>query len=131
MNAVVTKFLFLHSDNEPEDDMKTLDTLGPLLLFRDSFLSQSSSAIFANYDVVIIDISKKEYKQWYASYRNSISSNPNIKVVFLHPPHTHIDDVSLIRKLKEDWKACSIIKEIPKSFSDKADLISKLIVIFI
>lgn len=127
MNAAQVKFLFLHSNNEPkDDDLKALDTLGSLLLFRDSFLNQNSGALFASYDVVVLDISNKQYKDWFSSYRNVLSTNVNVKIIFLYQPHVHIDDND-VKALRNDWKATSIIKQIPKAYIDKADLISKLI----
>jgi hypothetical protein len=73
-----------------------------------------------------LDVSKVSFRQWFSSYRNSITSTNNIKCVFLHPAHTHIDD-ELMKTLKDEWKICSIIKELPALWSNKDDLINKLI----
>jgi hypothetical protein len=122
----MSKFLFLHSNQEPTDDIKVLDALGSVLFFRDNFLQQTYNEIFSKYDVLVLDVGVSTYRQWYSSYKSAISGTQNIKVIFLHPSHTHIEQ-KLMETLKNDWKVGAIIKEIPKLYSNRDDLINKLI----
>ncbi len=122
----MSKFLFLHSDNNPESDFNVLDVLGTVLFFRDTCLGQSFNDIFTKYDVVVMDVDKPEYRQWYSCYRNAISASSNIKCIFLHQPHVHIKE-DLMKLLKEEWRVNNVIKELPKIWNSKEDLINKLI----
>jgi hypothetical protein len=122
----MSKFLFIHQNHEPkEEDLKVLDALGSVLFFRDTCLNQSSTDIFNKYDVVVLDVANSQYRQWYSSYRATILAPGTIKIVFLHHAHTHIDE-KLVATLKNEWNINSIIKELPKVFLNKEDLISKL-----
>jgi hypothetical protein len=123
---MASKFLFLHSSNAPNDDFKTLDTLGSVLVFRDTYLNQPFNEVFAKYDVIILDVDNSKYKEWYSSYRMQISAAPHIKCIFLHHAHVHIDE-KLQTTLRDNWKVDSIIKQIPRLFASKDDLINKLI----
>ena len=123
---MASKFIFLHSANQPENDFKTLDVLGSVLFFRDTYLNQTYSDVFAKYDVVIMDIDNAQFKSWYSSYKTAISNAPHIKCVFLYHAHVHIDE-KVMHTLRNEWKVDSIIKELPKVFANRDDLINKLV----
>ena len=118
---MATKLIFLH-DNLGSPKIPGI--LGSIIEFDEKCVGKSPAEIFAIYDVISLDIGV--YKNWYAENKKTISDNPAFKCIFLHPVHVKIED-ELKEMLTNLYKVDAIIKEFPKEFRDKADVVAKIL----
>lgn len=116
----VQKLVFLRKTS----DAKIPGILGGMIELDEKYSTQSAAELFAHYDVVNCDIGK--YKKWYSENKNSILGMANCRVIFLHPTHVPVS-VAIKKKLSDEWKVHSLVKEFPKLFISKADLIQKIL----
>ncbi len=118
------KIIVIHNGTLSDKELNEINGNLFTLMFNFSYHSSSPiDELLKRFQCVIIDVSNKDNRLYYAQNQANVSKVPNVKVVFQSRRGKSIE----FDDLKAEWKANYIVKYLPKVYNDASDFLAKLL----
>ncbi len=118
------KIIVIHNGTLSQDELNEINSNLFALMFNFSYHSNSPiDELLNRFQCVVIDVSNKDNRLYYAQNQTILSKRSNVKVVFQARRGQEID----FESLKAEWKANYIVKYLPKIYKNGSEFLLKLL----